>query len=404
MSFFAWIDTSPEDQRRVLEAIEQLKESDSRDELGLATIRDGFANTLFPGTGTLQTRLGYFLFVPWIYRLLHKRKLQYPQIEAAARKEEISLIDALLASDDTDGVIGKISREKLKRLPSSVYWNGLRTWRIFENDLSIDEYHRQFEMFRDGPGGAPEDERAFERLTIRDWHPALPEPPNGFPRVASFKLRRVDREFLAERITLAVGSSLLAWLLRFAKTLSSATPWDHPQLREFPEQIRRTLLHAHAFSEAMHGAPFLYNLMLAEELPPGEHREALVEKYRGALGDWSERLGGRQADLAEWRLSDFWEHTAPLMRVAPSTRSFVADWVSLRGWEAKDGLADAPQARQLIRLRERQLKGPRARIGNQQALALWGEDSGTRQLLYRWPSAVRLLWDLRPELAPHAES
>ena len=46
----------------------------------------------------------------------------------------------------------------------------------------------------------------------------------------------------------------------------------------------------------------------------------------------------------------------------------------------------------LIRDRERQLKGPRARFANPSALKMWGGASGDAQLDYRWSSASNRLW------------
>ena len=48
------------------------RERDTRDELGIGVIRDLVADELFPGTSTIQTRLRYMLFVPWIYQRLKK--------------------------------------------------------------------------------------------------------------------------------------------------------------------------------------------------------------------------------------------------------------------------------------------------------------------------------------------
>jgi hypothetical protein len=48
----------------MVDVISAFREQDTRDELGLGTIRDGFANILFPGTSTIQTRARYFLF--WV--------------------------------------------------------------------------------------------------------------------------------------------------------------------------------------------------------------------------------------------------------------------------------------------------------------------------------------------------
>ena len=50
---------------RTLHILLLFQEKDSREELGLVAIRDSFADSLFPGTSTIQTRLRYMFFVPW---------------------------------------------------------------------------------------------------------------------------------------------------------------------------------------------------------------------------------------------------------------------------------------------------------------------------------------------------
>ena len=67
-----WLDYSERDRRQVLDVLHALKERETRDELGLGLIRDGFANTFFPGTSVVQTRKRYFLFVPWICKSRQK--------------------------------------------------------------------------------------------------------------------------------------------------------------------------------------------------------------------------------------------------------------------------------------------------------------------------------------------
>jgi len=64
MSTIAWIDHSEKQRRQILEAIDLFREKDTRDELGVAGIRDAFSDMLFPGTGARQTRARYFFFVP----------------------------------------------------------------------------------------------------------------------------------------------------------------------------------------------------------------------------------------------------------------------------------------------------------------------------------------------------
>ncbi len=66
-STFAWLVASEHDRRRALDVIHLFRLRDTRDQLGIAGIRDAWADLLAPGTSTIQTRPRYFFFVPWIY-------------------------------------------------------------------------------------------------------------------------------------------------------------------------------------------------------------------------------------------------------------------------------------------------------------------------------------------------
>ena len=55
-SSLSWLDFSEVERRKMIEIVSLFKGRDKRDELGLASIRDSFADLLFPGTSTLQTR------------------------------------------------------------------------------------------------------------------------------------------------------------------------------------------------------------------------------------------------------------------------------------------------------------------------------------------------------------
>ena len=72
-SRFGWVDFAEDDRQRMLDIVDLLNQQDTRDELGVGTIRDAFSDHLFPGTSTIQTRARYFLFVPWIYRDVEQR-------------------------------------------------------------------------------------------------------------------------------------------------------------------------------------------------------------------------------------------------------------------------------------------------------------------------------------------
>ena len=75
LSTFTWLDYSEQERHRALDVISLFKLQDTRDELGLASIRDAFAERFFPGTSTIQTRARYFLFVPWLSLEVERRRV-----------------------------------------------------------------------------------------------------------------------------------------------------------------------------------------------------------------------------------------------------------------------------------------------------------------------------------------
>jgi hypothetical protein len=55
-SFLSWLDHSEHEKRKMLDVINLFRARDTRDELGIGTVREAFSNMLFPGTSTIQTR------------------------------------------------------------------------------------------------------------------------------------------------------------------------------------------------------------------------------------------------------------------------------------------------------------------------------------------------------------
>ncbi len=56
MSAFVWLDYSERERRKMLDVVDLFREHDTRDELGVGSVRDAFADMLFPGTSTIMTR------------------------------------------------------------------------------------------------------------------------------------------------------------------------------------------------------------------------------------------------------------------------------------------------------------------------------------------------------------
>ena len=389
-STFGWVDFAEQDRQRMADVIHLFREQDTRDELGLGSVRDAFANLLFPGTSTIQTRAKYMLFVPWIY--LRHEELEIPSMDIArkARSDELNLIEALLDSGDTEGVIGKDARRKLQRLPSSIYWSGLGTWGIRLFDGSQAQYHRSLDAFyrrrKEQIRQLKYDGEPVAAWTSENWDPGLPEPPDSFPRQAGLALTRHEAEYLHDRIVTNCGQSLLAFLVDRTAPTEAPFVWMHPELAQFPQRLRLQVEHAHKFSEVMHGAALLYNLMLGEK----SDREGEITEYRDELVEWSENIRSRKAALTRWDRRDFWETVVSEgARIPPRTRRFVDRWIDLV-LESEDvaALSTDEMARSLIYDREVALKQNRARLQNQRALELWSGASGAGQLDYRWSAVV----------------
>jgi hypothetical protein len=371
------------------EVIELFRERDTVDELGIGSVRDAFSNVLFPGTSVLHSRARYLLFIPWIYLDLERQRVSSAQVAARARRDEIRLIHALIEGGEGEGsgVIGSVARERLKQLPSYAYWNGLLVHGIRRYHGSIDRYHRSldgyYQLVRDLPKAEGDEPTDGVRT---NWDAGTPPPPERFLDSATFALARDEALYLRERIHASSPGSLLDVLVsRARRARHVGFPWRHPDAAKLPADLAHTMALARMFSEVMHGASLLYNLMLGEARP----LPARVAEYRDRLGRWSNDV----AVPAEWDWAGFWAVVLRINpRISPATRRFVERWFEVT-W-AGPGVADNPGARALISERERLTKGAQARLHNLRALELWGGSSGAGQLNYRWPNVEQIVDDI----------
>lgn len=400
-SSLTWLDHDSAARDRSLRILALFQERESRDELGLGGIRDSLAAILFPGTSTIQTRLRYMLFVPWIYKSLEDLQISPGEFARRADTAERDLIDTMRNADSYEaGVFGGISGRQLKRLPSSVYWAGLGAWgiRAMEPDLSQDQYHRQIGEIharrraqnarRRERGERGDDYDQLPEAGTITWHPRLPEPPEDFPAVANFALSRDEAQFLIDRILRSHPESLLAHLAQRGEPVKVDFPWEHPDLARFSPEHRELLAHARLFSEVMHGAALVYNLTPAEL----RQWQAQQETHLTSLQRWLEGID--IGEISAWSLPRLWALTeGSAHRITARTRLFITQWVEALS-RLGDGIIDDNSVRSLIRARETSLKKSRSRFTNQRAREQWSGASGLGRLSYRWPTASTFLHDL----------
>lgn len=392
---FSWVDFSTVDRDRMRRAIALFQERETRDELGLGTIRDAFAEAMFPGTSTIQTRLRYFLFVPWIYQRHERLRTSPAHIAARARADELALVEPLMASDDIAGTIGRVARDSLMRLPSSVYWAGLQRWDIFLPRISLEDYHRRIESIgaarRDQPLSEEGDGDVGSHVS---WHPRLPPAPAKFPDGLSFRLTGDEARFLQGRITTSCDGTALAHFAMHGGNTDVSAAWDYPNQASLPADIRALIELARRFSLVVHGSALLYNLMLSEE----KQRDDWVASYTADLEHWASQPEAK--DLKSFPLVKLWDAMTKVGANPPaSTRLFVEAWANALSTTDPSTIATNAEARRLVRDRERRIKGARSRFVNRRALDQWGGRSGASRLVYRWPIAQTLLNDLHAGLA-----
>jgi hypothetical protein len=397
MSQFVWLDYSERERRKMLAVINLLGEHETRDELGIGSVRDAIADALFPGTSTIMTRARYYLLIPWTYQRLEKKRISSAAIANEARRAEVNLIDAIEKSDDNAGNIGKEARSKLKRLPSSIYWQGLGTWGIRRFSGSLAQYHRSLDYYygQRTRQTARASERDLEHndLIAENWHGGLIKPPEGFPGECSLSLSRSEAEYLSERLRLSprCSESLLPLLVKASRVDGVNFVWQHPVMASLPPKLSEIVRNAQNFSEMMHGASLLYNLILAEQVKNDE----LISSYREDFVSWKDAIASRQKVFRNWEKDGFWNLMDGLgSSIKTGTRKFVNDWWSFVWKGELTALRDDAGVRQLIREREKSLKKDLARIGNPATKNSWNGYSGSGQMDYRWWITRRLLGDI----------
>lgn len=393
MSELAWLDFDSAERSRIQRLLALFQEKETRDELGLGSIRDYISDRLFPGTSSIQTRLRYMLFVPWILLDIEARSGGREQPMNQGRRLELQLIDALKAGGEVVGVIGSSAGSSLQRLPSSTYWSGLGQWGIRTFEGSMEAYFAGLSLML-----ARRQREALDRESAnqrRNWHPSLPDPPKAFLESCSFELTNEEAGFIKDRLLASHPKSLLSWLAHHDDGASASAIWNHPSLATFTEAHRVLVNHARFVSEVMYGAALLYNLLLSERshsLVEGANLEDQTLDYRARLASWAGSLD--LAAVRAWNPEELFtlmSHDG--VTIHPQLRTFLLAWKQAVD-ASPHSVADTPAARMLVQGREQHLKKGQSRFTNIARLQAWSGASGSRPMAFRWNQAQSHLQDL----------
>lgn len=387
-----WIDFSKEDRQKALDVISLLSEQGAVDELGIGIVRDAFANYFFPGTSTIQTRAKYFLIVPYILRdaVDGRYGKDVNRILRAIDTEEKECGIKLLESNPkAEGVIGTrvLPKGWVARKPSDIYWNGIRTYGIFcDYGLSIPEYvslavklntQKSSAKLGNRNDEAEENEKddsdAGDIMNVSFWN--LPIYHDNWRDNLTIELTNEEAFYLDKQIQKGAKGTLLEYVLKNRIDMNKYEDFVS-MAAELSEKVEEKLAYmmklACEFNNLVYMARVRFNVMLSEE------------ENEVAVSEW-DRLKPQVKRRANVDLSAVFNK---LELHNPGTYLFLS-----KLQEAFKAL-DIDAADELIKKRERQLKGiNRAKLNRTKEFdhSKW---VGGGELDYRFSNARRIINDI----------
>jgi len=387
-----WIDFSKEDRQKALDVINLLSEQGAVDELGIGIVRDAFANYFFPGTSTIQTRAKYFLIVPYILRdaVDGRYGKDVNRILRAIDTEEKECGIKLLESNPkAEGVIGTrvLPKGWVARKPSDIYWNGIRTYGIFcDYGLSIPEYvslamklntQKSSAKLGNRNDEAEENEKddsdAGDIMNVNFWN--LPIYYDNWRDNLTIELTNEEALYLDKQIQKGAKGSLLEYVLKNRIDMNKYEDFVS-MAADLSEKVEEKLSYmmklACEFNNLVYMARVRFNVMLSEE------------ENEVAVSEW-DRLKPQVKRRANVDLSAVFNK---LELHNPGTYLFLS-----KLQEAFKAL-DIDAADELIKKRERQLKGiNRAKLNRTKEFdhSKW---VGGGELDYRFSNARRIINDI----------
>ncbi|NLP45394.1 MAG: hypothetical protein GX351_12320 [Peptococcaceae bacterium] len=386
-----WIDFSEKEREKVLDVVNLLTEEGAVDELGIGIIRDSFANLFFPGTSTIQTRAKYFLIVPYILKEVEEGKYgNRPQDILRKIDEEERKCALKLLENDKEGVIGArvLPHRWVARSPSNIYWNGIKTLKIFNDDsLSISEYvklvcylRKQKDTIKlgnrndDTEDNDRDDKDAGDVDGFSFWN--LPDTYySNWRDNLRIQLLPEEAAFLKRQIIKEHSSSLFAFILKNRIDVNKYNSFNalYESIKDsVPEELRKDMWMAYEFNRFIQIAFTQFNLIVS------------AERNGRALDKWNTIKGY----LKEYALIDLEAIYVRFKITNYPLRTFLNSLKSAALAE------DIDKIRQIIIKRENNLKGKaRAKVNR---VGEFDENAwiGIEYLDYRFSDAKRIINDI----------
>lgn len=391
-----WVDFSKADRDKVHDVMSMLKEQGAVDEIGIGVVRDAFSNLFFPGTSTIQTIAKYFLIVPYILKEAcgGKYGTNFRKVMGTIDEKEKECGTILLKNcPDSDGIIGKrvLPQKWVSRTPSDIYWNGIRTFGICKQDISIPELVKNALLYSEnskaaaalgnrGDSSGSDDADAGKDFTaqifsVPDDYYEMHNNLAHWKETLRVNLTPSEAEFLRIKIESSVHDSLLCYILKNNIDVNRYDSFEalYEGIKEdVPSELEENMCIACEFNRLVYSARVRYNYILSR----GRNQHAVEE--------WE-----HIADNAEYMMKVDIDKLFFKMGIqVPKLRIFLNNFKNavLSGdFEAAD--------KALIN-REKSIKGPaRAKLLRREDFAD-DEWVGGRYLDYRFFSARRIINDI----------
>ena len=291
-----WVDFSREDREKVLDVMNLLQEQGAVDEIGIGLVRDAFANLFFPGTSTVQTVAKYFLIVPYVLKEASEGRYGNDLNRILRRidqEEKDCGIRLMQNCPGEEGIIGRrvLPKNWVARKPSNIYWNGIRTYGICTQDLTIPELLKASIILQaqkkssalgnkgDDADGSERDDADAGRNAATQLFSVPDDYYDDWRTDLSIHLTASEAAFLRRMIETNVSASLLGYLLHHSIDVAKYDSFEaiyEDVGSAVPTELGRTMKLACDFNRLVYAARVRYNYILSN----GQNEDAVAEwKY-----------------------------------------------------------------------------------------------------------------------------
>ena len=396
----AWVQDSPEKLDIVRKFIRSLDEG-SLDLLGFGKINDKFAEYFFPGISTIMTRGRYYIFVPSVCLKVESEGM-FSGKEAKDKIEEYEdkICELLLQNGESEGVIGRYVGSAVVSHPSDTYWGSLRTLGIFNTNYSKSQYCTALRSLRLRREEYNNQEQEGEGIQENFWDRSIGEAIRidiSHPKSITLRITQNEAEYLKNKFEIhdeEINPSLAVWLLQKETPFSLNLTWEQlsknvKQSTSIDPKLKYQIRLAVRFRLLAQLIEQLYYVFLCKE------------KWGDGSSKYSQAIELLVESSTSTTLRDYLEKSNTWLEEATEGDPFFPQIVQevLRYKINPDQLIKSQLLWERIVDRERDKKGPKARLSHKDVLDKWTTENPQGNFPdFRRARGLQIIADIREGL------